>query len=227
MLAATQLWQHFAYEPHPISSSAQLYSAVASRRTPLEIEIKLRVADIPQLLRRLRRLRAVSRGRFFEQNTLYDTPAFDIRRSGCLLRLRTETAAPAGKSARGHVRGILTAKAPPSVSRGSRYKERLERERKIRNPRRWNAILRGLGLRPGFRYEKYRSTFRLPGLHLDLDETPAGVFLELEGSPSAIDRAAKALGYAPHDFVRATYWDIYAADCRRRGCTPRNMVFRT
>jgi adenylate cyclase class 2 len=82
-------------------------------------------------------------------------------------------------------------------------------------------------LRPGFRYEKYRSTFRLPGLHLDLDETPAGVFLELEGSPSAIDRTAKALGYAPRDFVRTTYWDIYAADCRRRGCTPRNMVFRT
>jgi adenylate cyclase class 2 len=88
-------------------------------------------------------------------------------------------------------------------------------------------MLGSLGLRPGFRYEKYRSTFRLPGLHLDLDETPIGVFLELEGSPSAIDRTARALGYAPRDFIRATYYDLYAADCRRHGRIPRNMLFRT
>jgi adenylate cyclase, class 2 len=123
------------------------------------------------------------------------------------------------------VQATLTAKTPGPASRGRRYKERLERECKIRDPRRWNAILRGLGLRPGFRYEKYRSTFRLPGLHLDLDETPAGVFLELEGSRSSIDRTARALGYDPRDFIRASYWDIYAADCRRRGRATRNMLF--
>jgi adenylate cyclase class IV len=53
-----------------------------------------------------------------------------------------------------------------------------------------------LGFRPGFRYEKYRASFRLPNLHVDLDETPAGNFLELEGSPKAIERVAHALGYS-------------------------------
>jgi len=41
-----------------------------------------------------------------------------------------------------------------------------------------------------FRYEKYRTTFRLPdsnawanGLLIELDETPIGTFVELEGPP--------------------------------------------
>ena len=82
-------------------------------------------------------------------------------------------------------------------------------------------------MRPTFRYEKFRTAYRLPRsrLHLDLDETPVGVFLELEGEPRAIDRAARALGFAPSDYIRGTYWDVYAADCRRRGRIRRNMVF--
>ncbi len=86
--------------------------------------------------------------------------------------------------------------------------------------------LTSLGFRPTFRYDKFRTTFRLPNLHLDLDETPAGTYLELEGAPKAIDRAAKALGFAKKDYLRATYWDLYVADCRRRGTNPKNMLFR-
>jgi hypothetical protein len=67
----------------------------------------------------------------------------------------------------------------------------------------------------------------MPELHLDLDETPVGVFLELEGDPQAIDRAARALGYLHHDYVRGTYWDLYRAECERRGRIARNMLFPT
>jgi adenylate cyclase class 2 len=107
----------------------------------------------------------------------------------------------------------------------SRFKEKLERERIVRDLGRWPAILRALGLRPGFRYEKYRSEFRLPGVHVYLDETPVGNFLELEGATQAIDRAARALGFKHREYLRGTYWDVYAADCRRGGLRPRNMVF--
>jgi hypothetical protein len=51
------------------------------------------------------------------------------------------------------------------------------------------------------------------------------VFLELEGQPKAIDRVARALRYTPADYIRGTYWDVYAADCHRRGREPKNMVF--
>ena len=86
-----------------------------------------------------------------------------------------------------------------------------------------------MDLRPHI--EKFRTRFRLcplhlDPLHLDLDETPVGNFLELEGSPRQIDRAARALGYRPADYLRATYWDLYAAHARRRGKIPRHMLFR-
>jgi len=60
----------------------------------------------------------------------------------------------------------------------------------------------GLGLGGWFRYEKYRTTFRLlaskawaKGLLIELDETPIGTFVELEGPAAAIDRAAGELGF--------------------------------
>lgn len=204
------------------------------RKTNREIEIKLRVADLPTILRKIRALGAASQGRLLEQNTLYDTPQSDLRRRGMLLRLRIETPAAHNVRSRRRERVILTAKAPPHQPRTSkrshtrpRYKERAERELVVANGSgQWIAALTALGFRRAFRYDKYRTTFHLPALHLDLDETPMGSILELEGSPIAIDRAARKLGFTGNDYLRATYWDLYAADCRRRGIRPKNMLFR-
>jgi adenylate cyclase, class 2 len=195
--------------------------------TNLEIEVKLRVRNPPDLLRRLRKIGARDHGRVFEENTLYDTLDGDFRRCGRLLRLRIETAQD------GHREAKLTSKAPPQPDQdprrrrksAPRHKVRLEREADIRDPARTARLLQALGLRPSFRYEKCRTSFRHDGLHLDLDETPVGTFLELEGRPAAIDRVAKKLGYTPGDYIRGTYWGLYVADCRRRGQKPKNMVF--
>ena len=211
----------------------------ASRPTNREIEVKLRVSDVAKMHRKLLALGATYEGRVLERNTLYDTPASDFRRRGGLLRIREETPAPnlavvSSREARGHSiskgqRTILTSKtAPPPSNAGRRYKEKLERELVVPgSAARWHRLLRSLGLRPGFRYEKFRSIFGLFGLVIDLDETPAGAFLELEGQPRAIDRAARSLGFTPRDYYRGTYWDVYVAECRRRGRTPRNMLFST
>lgn len=201
--------------------------------TKLEIEIKLRITDLPLLVRNLSSLGATPAGRVLEKNTLYDTPSSEFRRRGRLVRLRIETPAPSAAYPGGPHRAILTSKAPPGPallslrSRGPLYKERLERELVVQDPRRWPAVLRSVGFRPGFRYEKYRTSFRLFGLHLDLDETPVGIFLELEGAPRSIDRVARALGFSPEDYIRRTYWALYRAACRRRGRLPANMVFHT
>ncbi len=76
------------------------------------------------------------------------------------------------------------------------------------------------------------SAFRLPasnawaaGLLIELDETPIGIFLELEGPASAIDRAAKALGFERRDYILANYMVLYREYCRRRGKKPRDMLF--
>ena len=207
------------------------------RATNREIEVKLRVSDVAEMHRKLLNLGASYKGRVHERNTLYDTPASDFHRRGGLLRIREETPAPSlavvgPRETRRHSipkgrRTILTSKAaPPPSNVGRRYKEKLERELVVSgSPAQWDRILRSLGLRPGFRYEKFRSIFGVFGLVLDLDETPAGAFLELEGQPAAIDRAARSLGFTPRDYYRGTYWDVYVAECRQRGRTPRNMLF--
>jgi adenylate cyclase class 2 len=206
---------------------------VASRRSNREIEIKLPFADLAALLGRLQRLRAVNLGRVFERNTLYDTPGADLRRAGCLLRLRIQTPAGSSLVPPGAPSAVVTSKAPPPATpaRGraaeARYKERLERELAVTHPNRWPHILETLGFRPAFRYEKYRTSLRLGRLHVDLDETPVGGFLELEGAPRAIETTARALGYTRRDYLCSTYWDLYAADCKRRGRAVGNMVFDT
>lgn len=220
MLAPQHLWQQPPYTIH----------MPQRKKTNPEIEIKLRITDIPELLRKIKKLHVIPQPRLREQNILYDTPQSHLRRRKMLLRLRIETPAdhhaPANPAKE---RVILTSKAPPQPQRNnrpSRYKIRAEREQVASiSSRQYAQSLTSLGFRPAFRYDKFRTTFRLQDLHLDLDETPAGVYLELEGTPKAIDRAAKALGFAKDQYLRATYWDLYVAACRRRGTKPKNMLF--
>ncbi len=217
---------------HRQNRSVIYYPMPQTRKTNREIEIKLRVTDIRSTIHELTAIGAISKGRVFEQNTLYDTPQSDLRQRARLLRIRTETpAVRVTKIPSAPQRIVMTAKAPldkPARTRKkSRYKERAEREVVVTDARlrRSDTPLRALGFVPKFRYEKFRTSFRLGNLHLGLDETPAGDFLELEGPPESIDRVAGALGYLPSTYIRVTYWDVYAADCRRRGLTPNNMLF--
>jgi len=62
-------------------------------------------------------------------------------------------------------------------------------------------------------------------LLVELDETPVGNFVELEGPAEAIDKAAEALGYTRKDYLVKNYLALYAEDCRRRGVPPGNMLF--
>ncbi len=195
-----------------------------------EVEIKLPVRDPGALARKLARLGAGRVQRVYEYNILYDTERRDLFRRGRLLRLRVETKAERGRARPRHSKrplpGLLTYKGPAGAA--SRYKVREEVEVPLRDSAAIVPVMRGLGLRPWFRYEKFRTTYRLPrlsGLHIDFDETPVGAFLELEGRPKAIDRAARLLGYGPEDYLTASYWDLHVQACRKRGKPARDMLF--
>jgi adenylate cyclase class 2 len=58
-----------------------------------------------------------------------------------------------------------------------------------------------------------------------VDETPIGVYLELEGSPAWIDRTAFQLGFADKDYITASYARLYVEWCEARGVAPTNMLF--
>jgi adenylate cyclase, class 2 len=204
-----------------------LYSAMPARRpTHHETEIKLRVADLAGIIHEIIHLGAHCCGRVLERNVLFDTPDADFRRRGRLLRVRVETPARSTLVQGGPARTVITSKSPVPAAAVSRYKEKLERELVITARGDRMASLTSLGFRTGFRYEKFRTTFHLPGLHFDLDETPVGTFLELEGTPASIDRIARAVGFSSRDYIRSTYWELNAAECRRHGQIPGNMLFR-
>jgi adenylate cyclase class 2 len=95
-----------------------------------------------------------------------------------------------------------------------------------------SKIFEGLGMDGWFRYEKYRTTYKLgksqpwaKGLLIELDETPVGTFIELEGPGEAIDRAAQELGFSKRDHITKSYLAVYVEECRRQGIEPRNMLF--
>jgi adenylate cyclase class 2 len=213
-----------------------------------EIEIKLRISDPKALKRALNRLGALpasaGTGRMHEWNVIFDTPEGGLAKHGQLLRIRIET--PAAKSRKGKPvdgqRTLLTFKRPPvggtwlsgRAQEPPRHKVRDEFELEVADASILARIFEGLGMRGWFRYEKYRTTFRLPGtaswakgLLIELDETPIGVFVELEGPAAAIDRAAQELGYSRRDYVLKNYLVLYLEECRRQGREPKDMVFAT
>jgi adenylate cyclase class 2 len=180
-----------------------------------ETEIKLAVRSARAARALLRGAGfGISRKRVFESNTVFDTPVFTLRSTGRLLRIRE-----AGGTA------TLTYKG---AARPGRHKSRQEMETEVFDPAMLAAIFAQLGYLPVFRYEKYRTEFhegRGGGVAM-LDETPVGVFLELEGAPRWIDRTARRLGFGKADYITASYGRLYFLWSEERGEHPTHMVFR-
>jgi adenylate cyclase class 2 len=183
-------------------------------KKPVENEIKLPVENIASA-RALLRLHGfvVSTGRVFEQNLVLDDERNSLRERGMLLRVRA-----AGKAI------TCTFKGPEMPGR---HKRREEREFRLRDLEACVAVFAGLGFREVFRYEKYRTEFARPNEpgHVTLDETPVGVFMELEGPARWIDSTAKNLGFARAAYITDSYGKLYLDWCEARGVEPENMRF--
>ena len=192
--------------------------------------MKLRMNDVSRTRKMLARFGARpvrhpvagKDGRVHELNILFDTPQGGFARHGQLLRLRIESSVARGSKAQS--RAILTYKGPAEGPSKSQFKVREEYEVVVADAQAMHRILESLGLRGWFRYEKFRTAFNLPasskwatGLQLDLDETPVGVFLELEGPIAAIDRSARELGFTPSDYITKDYLFLHIEQCRKGG----------
>ncbi|HKE33559.1 MAG TPA: class IV adenylate cyclase [Candidatus Acidoferrum sp.] len=212
-----------------------------------ETEIKLKIEDVKAFQRLLKKLGAQpvgnASGRVHEENVIFDTPQGGLAKHGQLLRIRTQTPEGGGnsKKSKSKPRVVLTFKRPitrPSEADAKHpadgsHKVREEIEMEVTDAATLTTIFEGLGMSGWFRYEKFRTTFRFPatkawarGLLIELDETPIGTFVELEGPAPAIDRAATELGYSKRDYVLKNYLTLYVEECRRRGEQPIHMLFR-
>lgn len=185
----------------------------AMEKSRREIEIKLPFDSPSGALEGIEGMGArLVREREFEDNLLFERDHDPLKPAKKLLRLRRE-----GGSA------LLTFKSP--VEGSHTHKIRIEDETVIDDPAALERILTGLGFRPSYRYQKYRTIFDLDGLEICLDETPLGCFLELEGEPQAIDRAAARLGFSPDRYIVESYRDLHERQAEARGVEPGDLVF--
>jgi len=185
----------------------------------LEIEVKLRVIDGDDAMTRLARLPAtLVERRGFEHNEIFDTGDGALKAVSRLLRLRVTDE-----------RSLLTFKE--KVESELHAKVRSEVETEVASPEAVRLILRGLGMAPVYRYQKYRSYHAWTdpesgeGLSISVDETPIGVYVELEGPKPAIDAAAGKMGYTEKDYILDDYRTLHLAWLDQRGLPHGDLVF--
>lgn len=181
-----------------------------------EREIKLPVDDLGRTRAALaERGWRTPHGVAYERNTIYDTPDGRIHAAGQLLRVREISG-----------RGAFTFKQPQRIVDGHQVRE--EHETEAADPEALHRIVEGLGYRPSWIYEKRRTRYERedsPGV-IELDDTPIGAYLELEGPADWIDRTAAELGYEPADYIAASYrtlFERWREETGRQG--RRDMVF--
>jgi adenylate cyclase, class 2 len=182
----------------------------------METEVKIRVADREVLEQKLAGLgfkRVTSRT--LERNTLYDKPDRELRNSRQILRIRQYGS-----------KWVVTHKRVPSgMTEEGPHKNRVETETLVEDGPVLGQIFEALGYSPMFVYEKWRTEWADPQGHCVVDETPLGVYAELEGPSEWIDAIAQQLGVRENQFITLSYGRIFEVWKDQTGSTAMNFTF--
>ena len=181
-------------------------------RMALEREIKLKFDTADDARARILSLGATPlRGRRLQDDALLDTPDEFLRRQRAVLRVRNDGG-----------RSILTFKGSPQ---SGAMKLREEHETVVADGEVLVAILQSLGLRTWFRYQKYREEFASKDVVIAIDETPVGVYVEIEGGEAHIHDTARALGRGPGDYITDSYRMLFLSHRDAHGGVAADMLF--
>jgi adenylate cyclase, class 2 len=182
----------------------------------MEIEVKIRVSDRDALEQKLPSLGFTRvTARTLERNTLYDKPDRELRNSRQILRIRQY-----GE------KWVVTHKRVPSNSdEEGPHKSRLETETLVEDGPVMAQIFEALGYGPVFVYEKWRTEWADALGHCVLDETPLGVYAELEGPGDWIDATARKLGIEATEFIKLSYGRIFEMWKEQSGSKAMNFTF--
>ncbi len=184
--------------------------------TAVEIEVKFRVSDPAALEAKLSEIgfRRVT-PRTFERNVLYDTLDRRLRAKQSILRIRKY-----GE------RWVLTHKSlTPNNDPGARHKHRVETETEVADGEALGTVFTQLGYAPAFTYEKWRTEYADPSGHCVLDETPIGIFAELEGPEDWIDSTSARLGLDPSQLITLSYGRLFDEWRERTGSAASDLTF--
>jgi adenylate cyclase, class 2 len=208
-----------------------------------EIEMKFPVGDLSALRKAVLRAGGEYAGTALQTDCYFDTPEMGLMRQDRGLRLRTSRpvgrASPPGPllglprrampalhgEAGSWAYAVLTYKGPRAA--GGRAKSRREIETTVADPRAVEEMLKELGLAPCLVIQKRRSTYRLGGCLVELDELPLlGEFVEIEGAGvRAIESVARRIGLKGEP-TKAGYAQLAVAACPRAGKGCREITFR-
>jgi adenylate cyclase class 2 len=205
-------WSLFLFSSSMAEGASSILSLMPSNR---EVEIKFRVENTETLTAGL--LAAgfqLITPRTREMNTLYEQPGGELRRRGALLRLREYG-----------LKWTLTYKDKSGPQSG-RHKSRREIETVVENGPAMTLMLEALGYQPSFRYEKLRSEWSDPSGHVVIDETPIGIFGEIEGPPEWIDSTASRLGISLDQYLKESYAELFIAWKRQNKSEAGEMTFK-
>ena len=182
----------------------------------METEVKLRVLDREAFERKLPGLGFTRvTARTMERNTLYDTPDRRLRNSRQILRIREYGS-----------KWVLTHKCVPSgFTEEGRHKNRVETETVIEDGPVLGKVFVALGFGPVFVYEKWRTEWADEQGHCVLDETPLGLYAELEGPGEWIDATAQKLGIEESEFITLSYGRIFESWRDQSGSVAQNFTF--
>jgi adenylate cyclase class 2 len=181
-----------------------------------EIELKFPVTDVNKL-----RATAFELGfrllteRTFESNTLYDNAERGLRAKKQILRVRqygdkwTVTHKRTGNGGDGDVR----------------YKTRIETESQVEDGEALAEMFVQLGYGPVFRYEKFRTEWEHGAGHMVLDETPIGIWAELEGEPAWIDAMLAELHVPNEECLTDSYGKLFLSWKNATGSPAENLTF--
>ena len=134
-----------------------------------------------------------------------------LRQRRCVLRVRIESG-----------RSLLTFKGPVQASS---MKLREEVETVVGDGETLLKCFEHLGYRVWFRYQKYREEYALNDVVIAIDETPVGVFVEIEGGEQGIGDTAEALGCAASDYLLDSYRGLFMEHRRAHGLPDTDMLF--
>lgn len=164
---------------------------------PFESELKIPVTDFEPVRESLRRERAVVvQVMAREINLLLDQPDGRLRTAGSLLRLRQHGD-----------RNLLTLKGPVNYSGSIKVRE--EHETELSDLSRTVEIFERIGFPVFMKYEKDREEWLLGEFSVVLDHTPMGDFVEVEGPPEQLERAARLLGLDVAAALRGSYVSLW------------------
>ncbi len=164
----------------------------------LETEVKFFIRDMEPVKNQLADLGALSSGRIFEHNVIFDDKDKSLKKKNSLLRLRKDK------------KVTLTYKFQPDKSQINKdFKILKEREVEISDFDTMAKILAGLGFYKDRIYEKWRWTFKLDNTTFCLDTMPFGNFLEIEGEKGKITKWAGILGLKWEKRITLNYYEIF------------------